>query len=61
MAKPYKRIQSQGLRNEREQICHEHVYRHAKFECHSLNTVRDMSITVQVKHVSRLRRSCDLQ
>ena len=27
---------------------------------YSLNTVRNMAITVQVKHLSRLRRSCDL-
>ena len=33
----------------------------AKFECHSLNTVRDMAIIVQVKHLSSLRCSCDLE
>ena len=27
------------------------VYRHAKFECHSLNIVREISIILQVKHV----------
>ena len=34
----------QGHRNEHEQICHAQVYRHAKFQCHSLNTVRHMTI-----------------
>ena len=38
--------QGQGHRNETEQICH------AKFECRSLNTVREMAIVVQVKHLS---------
>ena len=51
----------QGHRDEHELICHAQVYRHAKIECHSLNTVRDMASLVQVKHLSRLKRSCDLE
>ena len=42
--------QGQGHRSVHEQMCHAYVYRHAKFECHSVNTVRDMAIKVQVKH-----------
>ena len=41
--------QDQCLRNEHTEICHSYDYRHAKRECHSLNTARDMAITVQVK------------
>ena len=41
--------QGQGHRQEHEQICHAYVYRRTKFECHSLHTVRDMAIIVQVK------------
>ena len=52
--------EAQGRRNEHEQMCHAYVYRHARFECHGLNTVRDMAIIVQVKQLSGLRRSCDL-
>ena len=55
--------QGQGHRKEHEQIYHASVYRHAKFECHSIYTARDLSISiiVQVKHVSSLRRNCDLE
>ena len=42
-------------------ICHALVYRHAKFECHSLNIVRDVATTAQVKHLSSWRLSCDLE
>ena len=38
--------QGQGHRHEHEQICHAQVYRHARFECHSFNTVRNMIIIV---------------
>ena len=48
----------QGHQNEHEQKHHAYIYRHAKFECHSLNTVREMAIIVQVKHLSSLGRSC---
>ena len=34
---------------------------HVKFECHSLNTVQDMVIRVQVKNLSSSRCSCDLE
>ena len=34
-----------------------HVYRHAQVECHSLNIFNDITITVQVKHLSSIRRS----
>ena len=30
---------------------HKSSYRHAKFECYSLNIVRDITIILQVKHV----------
>ena len=30
-----------------------------KFECHSLNTVRDIAIIVHVKKLACLRHSCD--
>ena len=42
--------QDQGHRNEHEHICHANVYRHAKFECHSLN-IADILVNskVQVK------------
>ena len=48
--------QGQGQRHEHEHIYHAYVYRHAKFECHSLNTacdmaVKGMAVIVQVKHV----------
>ena len=43
--------QGQGHQNEREHICQAQVYHHAKIECHSLNTVRDMAIIVETKHV----------
>ena len=36
--------QSQGHQDEHEQTCHAYVYRHAEFECHSLNTVRNIAI-----------------
>ena len=36
------------------------VYCHAQFECHSLNIVRYITIKLQVKNVSHLRRSCHL-
>ena len=32
-------------------ICHAYVYRLAKFEYHSLNTVRDIAVIVQVKNI----------
>ena len=32
--------------------CHSQVYRHAKCGCNSLNTVRDMAVMVQVRHLS---------
>ena len=32
-------------------ICHTQVYRYAKFECHSLNIVRDITNQLQVKTV----------
>ena len=55
-------IQGQGHRNEHvHEICHAEVYRHAKLECHTLNTVRYITIIVRVYHVSRLRRSSDLE
>ena len=45
----------QGHRQEHGHIqCHAEVYRHAKFECHSLNTARDMAIVVRVEHLSSL-------
>ena len=53
--------QGQGHRNEHERICHAYVYRHAKFTYHSLTTLRDMATRVQIKNVSRSRRSCDLE
>ena len=37
------------------------IYHHDKFECHSLNIVRDITIIVQVKNLSNLRCSCDLE
>ena len=33
----------QGQRNEHEHIGHPKVYRHAKFECNSLNIVQDIA------------------
>ena len=51
----------QGQGHRHEEIYHACVYRHANFECHSLNSVRDMAIIVQVKHLSCLRRTCDLE
>ena len=55
-------IKVKGHRNEHERIaCHAYVYRRAKFGCHSLNTVRDIVIIIQVKHLSILRHSCDLE
>ena len=53
--------QGQDLRNEHGQIWHENDYRHTTFEWYSLNCVRDMAVMVQVKHVSSLRRNCDLE
>ena len=35
--------QAQGHRNEHEHICPVLVYRHAKFECNSLNIARDIT------------------
>ena len=53
--------QGQGHRDEHQHICHADAYRHATFECHSLNIVRDTVITVHAKHQSCLRRRCDLE
>ena len=36
--------QGQDHRNEHGHICHAKVYHHAKFECHRLNIVRDITI-----------------
>ena len=38
-----------------------YVYCHAKFECHGLNIVWNITLTVQVKHMSSLRCNCQLQ
>ena len=35
-------------------VYHTYVYRHDKIEYHSLNSVRDITIIVQVKYVSSL-------
>ena len=42
-------------------ICYAKVYCHARFECHSLNIVRDRTNKLQVKPLSSLRCSCDLK
>ena len=45
MIKLCKRFQRQGQGHRNEQItCHASGYRHAQFECHSLNIVRDSTI-----------------
>ena len=49
-----------GMEHEHEHTYDAYVYRHAKFECHRLTTVRDIAIIVQVKHFSSLRRSCEV-
>ena len=46
--KPYKRFQSQGQVQSHQHehiynICHALVYRHAKFECNSLNIIRGIA------------------
>ena len=45
--RPYTCFQSQGQvqghQNEHEHVCHAVIYRHAKFECNSLNIVRDIA------------------
>ena len=41
--------QGQGHRNEHEHIRHALVCSHAKFECNSLNNVRDIATTVHYK------------
>ena len=41
--------QGQGRRNEHEHIWHPYVYHHAKFECHSLNIVRDIASSKVIK------------
>ena len=40
--------QGQGHRHEHEHICHAQVYSHAKLERHSLNTVQDNAIILQL-------------
>ena len=47
--------------NEHEHICHAYVYRHAMFECHSLNIVWDIASIAQVTNLSSLRRIYDLE
>ena len=59
-ANPVTLHQGQDDWNEHEHICHTYIYRHAKCECHSLNTVK-ISIIVQFKHLLSLRCSCDLE
>ena len=55
--------QGQGYWHEHEHyiVWYPYVYRHARIECNRLNTVRDMAIIVQVKHLSSLRRIGDLE
>ena len=56
--------QGQGHRNEnKHNVCHTLVYSYAKFECSSLNIIRDITIKLQVKQLHlvkfEMRRSCD--
>ena len=53
--------QGQGRGNEHGHIRYVYVYRHAKFECHSLNIVRYITIKLQVTTLSSLCRSCGLE
>ena len=46
--------QGQGHGNEHEHIRYVYVYRIAKFECHSLNIVRYITIQLQVTKLSSL-------
>ena len=39
----------QGHQNDHQYISHEYIYLHAKFECHSLNILQDITIKVQIK------------
>ena len=51
----------QGQDHRHEHAHHGQVYSHARFECNSGDTVWDMAITLQVKHLSSLRRTGDLE
>ena len=63
LRRPYVTLhQGQVHRHEHEHVWHAYVLkRHAKCKCRSLNTVQDMAIIVQLKHLSSLRCGCDLE
>ena len=42
-------------------IWHAKVYRHARFDCQSINIIRSITIKLHIKNLSSLRCNCDLE